>query len=98
MTALHIACKRNNLTAVKALLENGANPNISDKYGKKPIDYTIEPVIAGYLTLKEVALLKEEGLPSYGEIIKTSHYLHIFKAFLREFYILVVYKMKIIVL
>ncbi len=36
-TALHIACREGNIDAVKALIENGANPNIADNEGWTPL-------------------------------------------------------------
>lgn len=37
-TALHWACKRNNEEAVRLLLNNGANPNIQNTKGEKPVN------------------------------------------------------------
>lgn len=34
---MHWACKRNNEDAVRLLLNNGANPNIENSKGEKPI-------------------------------------------------------------
>ncbi|MES2121440.1 MAG: ankyrin repeat domain-containing protein [Chlamydiota bacterium] len=36
-TALHFACARGNLTAMKILLENGASPEITDHHGASPL-------------------------------------------------------------
>lgn len=38
-TALHIAAKLGNIATVKALVQNGANPNINNMKSKLPIDY-----------------------------------------------------------
>lgn len=61
MTPLHSACNHNNMEAVEALLKNGANPNIKDKDGKKPAEYTKNPLI--------INLLDSQGiLPAYDQL------------------------------
>lgn len=44
-TALMTACVKGNLEIAKLLLENGADPNIMNKNGKKAIHYTRDPEI-----------------------------------------------------
>lgn len=38
---LQVACINHYSEAVKVLLENGADPNITDKYGRKPIIFAL---------------------------------------------------------
>ena len=38
-TILHIACKNGNLSVVKKVLEAGADPNVTDKFGCTPLFY-----------------------------------------------------------
>ena len=44
MSALHIACLRgDNIDLIKALMERGANLELHDYIGKKPMDYLLTP-------------------------------------------------------
>ena len=51
-TALHIAAAFNQRTAVETLLFLGANPQIEDSYGQRPIDMTTDDSIRELLLNK----------------------------------------------
>jgi ankyrin repeat protein len=53
-TALHLAVFGRNLEMFDILLAEGANKNMKDSYGRKPIDYTTDPII-------KAKLLKSQG-------------------------------------
>jgi ankyrin repeat protein len=48
-TALHLAASKDYVKMVDILLTNGADKNIKDKHGKRPTDYTKDPIIKAKL-------------------------------------------------
>lgn len=49
-TALHYAALTNNLGIIKLLIKYGANPNLENEMGHKPVMYTNSEEIKKYLT------------------------------------------------
>jgi len=57
MTPLHVACQVNNFDMAKLLLQLGADSNISEKSGKKAIEYVKQEDRVG----KKIAKLIEKA-------------------------------------
>ena len=53
LTALHVACAKNDHELIRILLDRGSNPEVSDFKKKKPRDYTRDLV-----SLKELGILR----------------------------------------
>lgn len=59
-TALHIACKNDNLDCLRVLLEADANVSIKDCYGRTPLHYSVD-------NLELVKCLVEAGADPHNE-------------------------------
>jgi len=62
-TALHFACRVNNSSIIKVLVESGADLNISDKNGKTPLD-----LFSLTDQLKDIDLLRKHGAKTAEEL------------------------------
>lgn len=69
---MHWACKRNNEDVVRLLLNNGANPNLENNKGEKPVNLSTTPSIQLLLgdnnTSNNTTMYEEKNIkftPSY---------------------------------
>lgn len=63
-TALHLAAGEGRLTIVKLLCEAGANPNVEDRWGNRPLDDAKKAKMNSAATVK---MLEEHGAKSSGD-------------------------------
>ena len=78
LTAIHRAVERNNLEAVKTLLELGASPNYKDTKGLTPLYYSViyktDPMLCETL-LHDHASIGSQDLQGWQEVHQVCHVL-----------------------
>ena len=78
LTAMHRAVERNNLEAVKTLLELGASPNYKDTKGLTPLYYSViyktDPMLCETL-LHDHATIGAQDLQGWHEVHQVTYFI-----------------------